>query len=350
MEELRKNQIYSRLMAIDFKIDSKVIPDPGYINRKISECHMFIGEVEKFFLQVSQELALSERALNNARGKYESDKERLLTNDESIRTLPNIRDREARANSQLRDVLNDIQNYKNEVSDLTILQKAIALKSRNLMMGNNSIKSQIRTLESQVKLGAPAVTDSVVQSFMEEMKKGISGEDSFKDVSSSAEDQVAVDPTQPLNVDELLSDSDSPTKDDPVESEPEEEEDKVQDEPDWEGNNLSKEAIAEASKDTAPKQIVDLDSVLGDIPVGQTELCETVEELSNFVTEATGTKPGPEVGGAEKEDWLKTLQDENKKGPKSEKVEAEKPETKSPEAKKSEQSGMNLDDLLKQWA
>lgn len=202
MDQTRKNEIYSRLLAINLQIDSSAIPNPAYINSKIGQCHIFIDEVEKFAIQINQEISVIQRAFNDAQASFDTAKEGLMTTDEDIKDRPNIKDREALANSKLKDELLEVQKYANDLSDLNNLLRAVSLKLRNLSRANTDIKMQLRVMEAQIKLGTPSNTDSVTKGLINELSSGI-----FEDSETVTEDTSVVDPSEPLNVDTLLTDS-----------------------------------------------------------------------------------------------------------------------------------------------
>jgi hypothetical protein len=279
MNSEEKDKIFDRLIAINMEISNGtvMVPDPSYINRKIGECHIYIGEVEKFYINVSKEISVIQRALNNARAKYESEKDNLLTTKETIRSLPSIVEREAMANSLLKDSIREIQNYENELSDLNNLFKAINHKNKNLIRANQDIKSQMRMVEAQVRLGSP--TDAVAKGFMEEMKKGISGDDSFKDAFTEVEEIKTADPTTPLDVKSLLGDlgvtGDEEVTQSDIDEEELQEEEPQEEEPD--SNNLSDDVVKEAEASIRQEMVIDLESVLEPIPKA-TERSEPAKE------------------------------------------------------------------------
>lgn len=202
METERKNEIYNRLLAINLQIDSNAIPNPAYINSKIGQCHIYIDEVEKYAIQINQEISVIQRAFNDAQASFDSAKEGLMTTDEDIKDRPNIKDREALANSKLKNELLEVQKYANDLSDLNNLLRAVSLKLRNLSRANNDIKLQLRVMEAQIKLGTPSNTDSVTKGLIDELSSGI-----FEDSETSAEEIKVVDPSEPINLNTLLQDS-----------------------------------------------------------------------------------------------------------------------------------------------
>lgn len=200
-----KNSIYDRLLTISLKIDLKTIPDPRYINEKIGQCHILIEEVEKFYIQVTKEISIVQRVLNNATVAYENSRDNLISTNEDIRSLPSQKDRESKANVALKSDLMDIRGYKNELVDLENLQKALNLKLKNLTRLNADIKTQLKLMDSQIRLGTPAQDSPAVRSLTEELFKSTVGADIFSGMESSSEDNKVIDPSEPLDVDSLLA-------------------------------------------------------------------------------------------------------------------------------------------------
>lgn len=216
MNLVEKNQIFDRLIEMKVEIRVDAIPDPSYIHQKIGECHQLIEEVEKYYISVSKEISIHQRAANNALAAYESKKENLIISNDQIKNLPSIKDREAKANSLLKKELTEVKGYQNELSDLNNLLKAINLKLKNLNRINTDIRMLLRLLESQIKvIGTGPATDPAAISLLEEMKKSQLNEDSFKESESQVEENNIIDPTKNLNINDLLS-TNTEEDDDPI--------------------------------------------------------------------------------------------------------------------------------------
>jgi hypothetical protein len=315
MNNEEKDKIFDRLLSMNLQIANgkEMVPDPAYINRKIGECHLYLGEVNNFFIAVSREAAVLQRALNNAQAKYDEEKEILLTTRDDIKNLPSIVEREAKANSYLRESKKDIHTYKNELFDISSLLKVIIHKHRDLVRSNNDIRVQMRMVESQIKLSGTH-TDVVAKNFLEELNKGISGKDSFQDAVTESEETKIADPTVPLDVNELLtgviSAQEENSKDDLAQDEQSDEEannlleeeiliddlipgDNISDE----GNNLLENSLTENAPDTESimkevetsilkESVIDLDIIFDPVPKTQKvpkERSEKPKEESNVL-------------------------------------------------------------------
>jgi hypothetical protein len=262
MDAAKKNTVYDRLLGIRMKIDLSQISGPAYINEKIWECHSYIEETERFSIEISKEMSAVQQALNNAQSSYETQKETLLVQNEEIKSLPNIRDREARANQCLKKELDAIRNYQNELNDLNNLLKATNLKIKNLNRVNADIKIQLRVIEAQLKLAPGAGMDSAAKSLLEELNKSVIGKDTFEGVVTREEENMIADPSAPLDVNNLLKESIpenlvEPSTPTGIETE-EEEEEEVEEEP-WQ--------VQEEESSLPEPNLVDLDQVIETKPV-----------------------------------------------------------------------------------
>jgi len=263
MLQERKNNMYDRLLGIKMSIEIQTVPNPRYINEKIGECRRYIEEVEKFMFEVSKEISVIQQSLNNSSAEYETKKETLLTKNDDIKGLPSIKDREAKANSFLKEETDRIRGYQNEANDLNNLLRAINLKMKNLNGANADIKMQLRIMEAQIKLNAGPGTDSAMQSLMEEIGKSRITKDMFEGANTSIEETNVEDPTQPLDVKSMLKNENipEPESEEDTEDEPEETVETLES-PTWSSFNGPTwgDVKEEIQEESTP---IDLDKVIG---------------------------------------------------------------------------------------
>jgi len=258
MDTDKKNEIYDRLLAIHLRIDLQSIPNPGYINEKIWECHNYIDEIEKFNIAVSKEISVLQQALNNTQANYDMKKENLILSDE-IMKLPSIKDREAKANNLLRSLIEEIKEYQNELTDLNNLLKVTNLKIKNLNRANSDIKILLRLLEAQIRMSGPGI-DKANKSLLEELSKSTIGEDSFKDAKVEEEKQNIADPSTPLDIKQILDIPENFL--DPVPSFRDEDEDESSDDDDLPWIPQDSPTAQKDIPEEPENQIIDLDNVL----------------------------------------------------------------------------------------
>lgn len=211
MDLKRVEEIYNRLQTVSIQIERKSIPNPKYISEKICECHMCIEEVEKFLFEANREYSTYQMALNNAETVFSIARDELITLDEEESTGSKFfKDKEVRANNKLKDQINDIKNYKNELSILSNLIDAIKVKLKNLGRANGDIRIQMRLMEAQMRLGDPEVNDASTKKLMEELKNTILEKDILEEATSTVSESGIIDTNNPINPDILFSQTDDP--------------------------------------------------------------------------------------------------------------------------------------------
>ena len=296
MRPEEKSNIYDRLLDIKMSIEIQTVPNPKYINEKIGECRRYIEEVEKFMFQVSRESSVIQQALNNSTAEFESKKEDLLTKDEKIKSLPSIKDREAKANSCLKEEIDRIRGYQNEANAFNNLLRAINLKMKNLNGANADIKMQLRIMEAQIKLGGGPEADVAMRSLMEEMSKSNINKDMFEGIHTSVEESTVEDPTHPIDIQAMLKNENI------LEPEPEEDEEETVEEP-QESEEPSWKSYLPTNGDTMDIKeeetlSVDLDSVIeeknaenkGGIESKKEVISQTCQNTNPVAPKSTGNE------------------------------------------------------------
>lgn len=203
MNAEKRDRIYNRLLALKLKIDVAGIPNPRYLNEKLGECRVFMDEIERYNIETYQALSAIQQALNTATADYETKQEGLLCT-EDIKSLPSDKTREAKVNNLLKAEIAIIKGYQNELQALNYLLKAINLKNKNLASDNADIKSHIKIMEAQIRLGTGSIADPAIRSLLEEFKKSNFNKDSFEGVTSTITQEEIVDPSSPIDVNNLL--------------------------------------------------------------------------------------------------------------------------------------------------
>ena len=202
------SSIYERLLSLKLKIDAPGIPNPRYLNEKLGECRVFMDEIEHYHIETYQALSAVQQALNTAIADYETKKESLISDHDEVKNLPSDKARESKANNLLKLEISTIKSYENETQTLSYLLKAITLKNKNLTSDNADLKAHMRIMESQIKLGSGSVSDPAVRGLLEEFKKSQINKDAFEDAETEVSDDDSIDPTAPLDINNLLSQGD----------------------------------------------------------------------------------------------------------------------------------------------
>lgn len=155
MEQTEINEIYAEIgkLPIELAPDPTVL-GPLYINGVISKCRNHLNRVSQILLRMSRERRGVKFSLAGEETLLAAEKDRLLAEDDDVRRAANIRDREAIANTKLRDRLNKIHHLKTELLDLETVERAVKLIHEELVRTSNEIKTQRSLLHADRVSGA----------------------------------------------------------------------------------------------------------------------------------------------------------------------------------------------------
>lgn len=155
MEQNEIDSIYTEIkkLPIELEPDPTVLGAP-YIIEVVSRCRNHLNRVSMILLDLSQSRRATKLRLAGEETILAAEKDRLLAEDEVVRRAANIRDREAIANTKLRDRLNEIHALKSELLDLETVEKAVKLIHDELVRTSNEIKTQRAMIFSDRTSGA----------------------------------------------------------------------------------------------------------------------------------------------------------------------------------------------------
>lgn len=140
-------------LQIELEPDPTVL-GPLYINKIVSQCRNYLNRVSLILLKLSRERRSLKRQLAGEETLLGAERDRLLAEDDTVKRQANIRDREAVANTMLRERLNTIASLKNELLDMETVEKAVALIHSELVRTSNEIKTQRSLLHADRISGA----------------------------------------------------------------------------------------------------------------------------------------------------------------------------------------------------
>jgi hypothetical protein len=243
----------------------------------------------------------------------------MLSNDEEIKQMSamSIKDREAKVNSKLKTEREAIRDYQNELTVLNSVYRAALLKNKNLNLAYKAVNSQLRIMEAQMKLGTPRADDPVVKGLMEEFHKGLINKDSFEESVSKISENKVIDPTAPINIEEILQDNELPVNILLTQQQEDTEEEELEDElggfpieDPAEDLLINPERMDEAVTET----VVDLDQVIdfqkggGVTTKDSSEIGIKSSEVANVVAESITQKETRTVAGIDLDDLLDSIQ------------------------------------------
>lgn len=141
---------YDKLLSLDVELEDKSNPSPTYISSKLTECSNAQSEVHKMLTDLCRQQTIITRESLSEKMKFDHLKREALTNDEKIKKLPTIKEREAAVESLLEDNLKLIQDYDCDLNDIKSLLMAIKSQIQLLRSKNADIKCQQKVMETQV--------------------------------------------------------------------------------------------------------------------------------------------------------------------------------------------------------
>jgi len=155
MEQTEIEKIYTEISQLQIELS----PDPTvlgahYINGAISKCRNHLNRISLFRLRMSQERRGVKSRLAGEETLLSAEKDRMMAEDDDVKRAPNVRDREAIANTKLRERLNRIYLLKSELLDLETVEKAVILVHEELIRTSNEIKTQRSLLLTDRYTGA----------------------------------------------------------------------------------------------------------------------------------------------------------------------------------------------------
>lgn len=151
----RIEQVYEELRGLEVTLDPNPIDfGPRRFNAKIAKVRSMLNRVEQLFLQTSEDLHLFKRVINAKRGLYELEKRELLVRDPKCRMGRSQGEREAYADVQLRDSIEDLQRLERCVFDLETVLGSIKSRRVDLKDAQARMRDQLKMIEHDLHMGA----------------------------------------------------------------------------------------------------------------------------------------------------------------------------------------------------
>jgi hypothetical protein len=150
MDVKRHNHIYDDLLKLDIQLNFQDVPAPSYIQELIIKCNTYQLRVERYFIEVTRDLAVTERMYTTEKLDLDMLTRNTLTNNEKIKKIPTGKEREAAVGEMLEDNHRNLLKLENDVNDLKSILSAIRQKQGTLKSTNNDIKSLQKLMEQQI--------------------------------------------------------------------------------------------------------------------------------------------------------------------------------------------------------
>jgi len=165
MGTIDRAKIYADLTSLNIELKYDDIPTPGYIQDRTFECNTANWKVDKYSLEVTQELGRIRRLFKIDKFNFDAKKRQALTNNEKIKKIPTGKEREAAVEELLENDLRTLLDLENEMDALKDLMGAIKTVQDNIKETSSGIRVLVRTMESMInRLNVGTKEDSEVAS------------------------------------------------------------------------------------------------------------------------------------------------------------------------------------------
>jgi hypothetical protein len=195
----RIRQTYAELKRMEVKLDPNPIEyGPQRFNNRIAQVRSMLNRVDQIFLQVSEDLHIFKRIINAKRTLYEFEKRELMVNDPRCRVGRSQGEREALADVQLRETLEELADLEGAAHDLETLMISIKSKRTDLKDAQSRMRDQMKMIEHDIGMGArwgnnpaPALTSNVseINSMLADVDSGLGISDDEDEVEEDEEEE-----------------------------------------------------------------------------------------------------------------------------------------------------------------
>lgn len=152
-EQIQK--IFDRLEEIDISLDPNPIErGPKYLNNMVAEVRNKANEVRRFQRLVLQEKRQLEQILNRKETEYNLKFDDLMATNDQVQKRSSKSDREAMANSMLKDLREEIMDLESELEDAKLVEETIDSKLSELRDLNRDIRLQKKLIQEEIEIGS----------------------------------------------------------------------------------------------------------------------------------------------------------------------------------------------------
>lgn len=236
----RIRSIFAELKKMQVKLDPNPIEyGPKRFNNRIAQVRALLNRVEQIFLQTAEDLHIFKRLINAKRTLYEFDKRELMINDPKCRVGRSQGEREALADIQLRDQLEELATLELAAHDLETVMISIKSKRTDLKDAQGRMRDQLKMIEHDLGMGArwgnnappssAAQSVNEIHSLLDQMdaESGVSDDEDDEDEAEEEETEDEETEEEPVIVEDAHHDPAPHVDPEPVLTfgeEPEEEE------------------------------------------------------------------------------------------------------------------------------
>ena len=148
------DRIFEELGTLRVDLDDDPLAfGPKRLNKKVAEVRRMLDRCERIFLDVSQRLYATRRALRIATTEIDLAKKSLFANDPETRAGRSVADREAIASGKLSKSIRRMNELESSSLDLEQVLSAVKSKRADLKDTEGRLKDQVRLCQEELGLG-----------------------------------------------------------------------------------------------------------------------------------------------------------------------------------------------------
>lgn len=155
MDTKRIDQIYEEIAGLTIELEpDPTVLGPKYINNVIALCRNYLNRTTLILLELQRERRLIQKQHGAEEAVLKIQANHLLSEDERVKRLPNIRDREATVAVILSEQNRKVDDLLRELLDMETIEKAVRLRHNELKHTSADIKMQRQSIRDEVDTGS----------------------------------------------------------------------------------------------------------------------------------------------------------------------------------------------------
>lgn len=153
INDIRRDEIFEEMNSYILTLDPSAT-GPRYFIDKIAVCRNYLNKVSLVLSELQKDKLITSSELHKVQTIIEMESASLLSVDEHVKRLANIKDRESMVAHILRDKRKRQDQLKDQLQSIDGVMKHVALRSRELHATMDAIKNQRRFMHIEVATGA----------------------------------------------------------------------------------------------------------------------------------------------------------------------------------------------------
>lgn len=153
INETRRDAIFEEMNGYTLTLDPSAT-GPRYFIDKIAVCRNYLNNVSIVLSELQREKLVTSSELHKLQAVIELEGAKLLSTDEHVRRMANIKDRESMVAHMLSEKYRRVNFLKDQLLTVDGLLKHVSLRNRELHATMDAIKNQRRFMHIEVQTGA----------------------------------------------------------------------------------------------------------------------------------------------------------------------------------------------------